>query len=274
MRNRQGDFLWYELMTSDPEAAARFYGSVIGWQSRAGAGAPGYRIFVAGGTEVAGFLAIPPDAAGAGMRPQWLGYIGVDDVDAAVAGILEAGGCQHVPPTDIPGIGRFALVTDPQGVSFYVMRGMVEGGSTSFAPMQPGHCSWNELSTTDQSAALDFYMARFGWEKGDAMPMGEQGEYRFILYHGVMLGAVMNRMPEGPPPAWRFYFGVEDIDAAAGRVSAGGGAVHFGPAEVPGGSFIIVASDPRAPCSASLRRASPRIGQGSAASGRLGREAP
>jgi predicted enzyme related to lactoylglutathione lyase len=55
----------------------------------------------------------------------------------------------------------------------------------------------------------------------------------------------MKRTPEGPPPAWNFYFGVEDIDGAAKAVSANGGAIHYGPAEVPGGVFIIVAGDPQ-----------------------------
>ena len=77
------------------------------------------------------------------------------------------------------------------------------------------------------------------------MPMGEMGDYQFITHHGETLGAVMTRMPGGPPPAWKFYFGVEDIDAAAGTVSGKGGVIHYGPDEVPGGVFIIVASDPQ-----------------------------
>ena len=110
--------------------------------------------------------------------------------------------------------------------------------------MRPGHCHWNELATSDQTAALAFYTGRFGWDKGDAMPMGEMGRYQFITHHGETIGAVMTRLADGPPPAWRFYFGVEDIDVAAQAVSDNGGTIHYGPAEVPGGSFIIVASDP------------------------------
>src|SRR3546814_8208248 len=74
------------------------------------------------------------------------------------------------------------------------MRGDGEEASTAFAGMTPGHCRWNELVTSDQAAALDFYIDQFGWEKGDAMPMGEAGDYRFIDHHGEMIGAVMNRM--------------------------------------------------------------------------------
>jgi len=246
MSNQHGDFVWYELLTTDADAAARFYESVLGWKAREADGSVrGYGIFGIGGADVAGFMNIPAEDAGTGMRPTWLGYVGVRDVDAAVADILRDGGRQYVPPTDIPGVGRFALMADPQGVPFYVMRGATDGTSTSFSPARTGHCHWNELTTTDQQAALAFYGAHFGWEKGDAMPMGEMGDYRFITHNGETIGAAMNRMPDGPPPAWTFYFGVEDIDSAGRAVSDGGGTIHHGPAEVPGGVFIIVAGDPQ-----------------------------
>ena len=246
MANPHGDFIWYELLTPDADASADFYAAVIGWQARSAQGSPhDYRIFATGGTDIAGFMTIPADAERAGMRPGWLGYVGVDDVDATVARIVEAGGARHVPPTDIPGVGRFALVADPQGIVFYVMRGAVDGTSASFTPMRPGHCQWNELATSDQAAALSFYTGLFGWEKGDAMPMGDMGDYQFITQRGETIGAVMTQIPGGPPPAWNFYFGVEDIDIAARAVSGNGGAVHYGPAEVPGGVFIIVAGDPQ-----------------------------
>ncbi len=244
MANQHGDFIWYELLTTDADAAARFYGAVIGWQARPAEGSDrGYRLFGIGGADVGGMMPIP--SGGGSMRPGWLGYVGVDDVDATVAAIVGAGGAQHIAPTDIPGVGRFALVADPQGVAFYVMRGAMEDASTSFSQTETGHCHWNELATSDQGAALAFYSGQFGWEKGDAMPMGELGDYQFITHGGTTIGAVMNQVPGGPPAAWNFYFGVEDIDAAARTISGHGGAIHYGPAEVPGGAFIIVGADPQ-----------------------------
>ena len=244
MANLHGSFIWYELLTPDADAAARFYGAVIGWQVRAAEGSDrGYRIFGLDGADVAGMMPIP--AGSGGMRPGWLGYIAVRDTDAAAAAVVEAGGAQHMPPTDIPGVGRFALLADPQGVPFYVMRGAMEGASTSFSQTRRGHCHWNELTTSDPGAALAFYTAQFGWEKGDAMPMGEMGDYQFITHGGTTIGAVMPQMPGGPPAAWNFYFGVEDIDVAARTVTGQGGTIHYGPAEVPGGVFIIVGSDPQ-----------------------------
>ncbi|WP_134494316.1 VOC family protein [Microvirga pakistanensis] len=246
MANQHGDFVWYELLTTDADAAARFYGAVIGWRSRPAEGSDrGYRLFGIDGTDVAGFMTLPAGAENAGMRPIWLGYVGVENVDAAAARVVQAGGAQPMPPTDIPGVGRLAMLADPQGVLFYVMRGAMDATSTAFSPTERGHCHWNELAARDQTSALAFYADLFGWEKGDAMPMGEMGDYQFITHQGQTIGAMMNRTEGGPPPAWTFYFGVEEIDRAAQAVSENGGTIHYGPAEVPGGVHIIVASDPQ-----------------------------
>lgn len=246
MANQHGDFVWYELLTSDADAAARFYGAVTGWQNRRAEGAAmGYRIFGTGGTDVAGFMTMPSGQDGGAMRPCWLGYVGVSDVDAIVADVVRDGGAERMPPTDIPGVGRFAMLADPQGVPFYVIRGAMDAVSTAFDPSRPGHCHWNELATREQDAALAFYGRHFGWQPGDAMPMGPMGEYRFIEHGGRTIGAVMNRQEGGPPLAWMFYFGVRDIDAAAQAVTGNGGMIHYGPAEVPGGIHIVVASDPQ-----------------------------
>ncbi|WP_235907782.1 VOC family protein [Siccirubricoccus phaeus] len=205
----------------------------------------GYRLFSTGEMAVAGLMALPQDAAAQGMQPGWLGYVGVDDVDQAAASIRAAGGAQFVPPTDIPNVGRFAFLADPQGVAFYVMRGVCDQASTAFDRDRPGHCHWNELTTPDPAAALEFYGKQFGWEKQGAMPMGEHGEYQFIALQGKVLGAVMPRLPDVPRAAWNFYFGVADIDVAAKAASGAGGTIHYGPAEVPGEVFVVVGNDPQ-----------------------------
>ncbi|HEX9965404.1 MAG TPA: VOC family protein [Allosphingosinicella sp.] len=243
-RNAHGSFIWYELLTADPDSAAAFYGDVIGWTA-ASAEQPGvdYRLFSANGTPVAGHMKLPDGAAEMGMRPGWLGYIGVDDVDSAVASIVGAGGKVHMPAMDMEGVGRMALVADPQGVPFYVMRGESEEASTSFSATETGRCSWNELSTPDQDGGLAFYTSQFGWEKGETMPMGEMGAYQFINHGGGMIGAAMTA-PPGRPTGWNFAFGVPDIDEAAARIGAAGGTVNHGPVEVPGGRYAVMANDP------------------------------
>ena len=245
MANAHGDFIWYELMTSDVAAAGEFYAAVLGWKRRVFDHVSGYEIFAMDGEDVAGLMVIPEQAASCGMKPGWFGYVGVDDVDATVSDILAAGGKQHMPPTDIPDVGRVAMLADPQGAMFYVMRGAVDGTSTSFAPMKSGHCHWNELATSDPAAALNFYRGRFDWEKGDAMPMGGMGDYQLLTHHEEAFGAVMRGQSAGQPPMWTYYFGVADIDAATNAAMGKGATVHYGPAEVPGGVFITVASDPQ-----------------------------
>lgn len=243
MTNTPGEFIWYELMTSDPDAAADFYRAVVGWSVKEFEPGADYRLFSAPDADVAGLLRTPADKAN--VPPCWFGYIGVDDVDAKARELVAAGAVEHAPPTDIPGVGRFAMLADPQGVPFYVMRGSSEGSSTSFKPNAVGHCQWNELNTTDPAAALAFYTRGFGWLKGDVMPMGEMGDYQFINIGDQMIGAMMGQPPESPPPNWTFYFGVDDIDRAAQTVKAKGGTIHHGPSEIPGGEYIIIVDDPQ-----------------------------
>lgn len=245
MPNPHGSFIWYELLTADTAAAGRFYADVVGWSvGDFGGEVPEYRIFSAGETGVAGMMALPAGAAAGGMRPGWFGYVGVDDVDAAVAGIVAAGGTVHMPAQDLPGVGRIAMLADPQGVIFYVMRGASERPSASFDAAAVGHCAWNELAASDLPAAIAFYTGQFGWTKGDAMNMGDMGDYQFIHHAGERIGAMMTRRQPGPPPMWSFYFRVDDAGAAARRVTEGGGTILHGPSEVPGGDHIVIAADP------------------------------
>ncbi|MEQ1510966.1 MAG: VOC family protein [Sphingopyxis sp.] len=252
MANAHGDFIWYELLTADADAAGDFYGKVIGWTSKS-AGAPGidYRFFFAGdGSDtkdgVGGYMTITPDMAAGGARPTWLGYIAVDDVDASVASIVAAGGTVQMPAFDLGHVGRMAMVTDGQGVPFYVMRGASDETSYSFAANEPkvGHCAWNELSTTDAAAAVAFYTKQFGWRQEGEMDMGAMGKYQFLCHGPGMIGAIMPKMPS-MPAAWTYYFRVADIDVAVAAIAANGGKLLQEPMEIPGGDFAMNAMDPQ-----------------------------
>lgn len=249
MTNSHGSFIWYELMTTDADAAERFYSEVVGWTIEPfedGGEGLDYRILSAPDGPVGGIMKLPTGAEAGGMPPGWLGYIGVDDVDAAAEKLKQAGGSVHMEPQDIQGVGRMAFVADPQRVPFYIMRGSVEGhSSNAFAEKALGHCAWNELSTSDQDGALAFYREQFGIEPGDGMDMGPMGTYRFINHDGRMIGAVMRQMPGAGRPMWAYYFRVPSIQAAIGRIEAAGGKVVQGPHEVPGGDHIVVGTDPQ-----------------------------
>ncbi|MET0138199.1 MAG: VOC family protein [Sphingobium sp.] len=249
--NHHGAFIWYELLTSDADAAQAFYGKVVGWTA-ADSGQPDmdYRILSAGENGIGGLMQITPDMAGNGARPTWLGYVAVDDVDACVESIGHGGGAVTMPAMDIPGVGRIAMVADPQGAPFYIMKPEGEGESLAFAYDVPriGHCAWNELATSDQSAAWHFYGSRFGWTKDGAMDMGPMGSYDFIRHHGPtggVIGAIMTALPEMGPPHWNQYFRVADIDVARAAAESLGATIVHGPNEIPGGDFSLNGIDPQ-----------------------------
>lgn len=245
MTNREGTPIWYELMTPDPDAAQQFYEPVMGWTFEAMPGGLNldYRIASAKDKSVAGVMRTPDHAET--MPSMWFVYIGVEDVDAAAEKVKLLGGSVDIEPTDIPGVGRFAFCTDPQGAQFYLMRGSSDEVSTAFAPMMPGHGCWNELVTSNQKAALDFYSKLFGWEHGGAMPMGPAGDYTFISHDGAMIGAVMDTQEKNIKPFWNFAMQVADIDAAKMAVENGGGTVRMGPVELPDNSGWLIQTDDR-----------------------------
>jgi predicted enzyme related to lactoylglutathione lyase len=240
-----GRFVWYELMTTDRAAAQAFYTRVVGWKHLASA-IPGtnYDMFAAGETPIAGMIDQPEDSRKMGTPPCWVGYVGVDDVDAAAAKATATGGKIYVPPTDIPSVGRFAIMADPQGAALALFK----PADTSQPPPSPegvGHVGWHELYAADGATALDFYTGLFGWQKQEAMDMGPMGVYQMFGFGETMLGGIMTKPPEVPVPNWHYYFCVDGIEAAIERVKAAGGQSLVGPQEVPGGAFIMMGIDPQ-----------------------------
>jgi predicted enzyme related to lactoylglutathione lyase len=242
----ESTFIWYELLTSDPDAAAKFYGAVLGWVAKdSGQAGMDYRFLDMNGVSVGGLMALPADAAAAGMPPTWLGYVSVPDVDQSVARIVAAGGAVHMPPMDIAGIGRIAMIADPQGATLYVMAPLGTGAATSYAPRKPGHGGWHELHAKDWPAALAFYGQQFGWRKSATLDMGPMGTYlQFDFGSGDMAGGMMSD-PQAVRPYWLYVFNVADIMVAAARIAANGGTVLMEPHQVPDGQWVVRARDPQ-----------------------------
>lgn len=111
---QHGAFSWNELLTTDVAGAKAFYGELLGWtlQDDNSHGME-YTLAKAGETLTAGIMAIPEQAKG--MPPTWGAYVTVDDVDALIPRVEKLGGKVCVPPMDIPGLGRFVVIQDPQG---------------------------------------------------------------------------------------------------------------------------------------------------------------
>jgi uncharacterized protein len=245
---KNGDFVWYELRTTDAKAAAAFYTHVVGWQTKA-SGDPGgvpYTLFSVGDIGTAGLMELMPQMLADGMKPAWVGFVGVDDVDAYASRVEQAGGKLHCPPQDIPGIGRFASVEDPQGAVFLLFKGSLDYAPPRPVAGSPGTVGWHELSANDGPSAWSFYSQLFGWTEDSAMDMGPMGIYRMFKNGGGPIGGMMTRDPsKSPAPSWLYYFDVEDIDAAAARIREKGGQIFMGPHEVPGGIWIVIGNDPQ-----------------------------
>ena len=253
MTDLTGKFFWYELMTTDPEAAIRFYGDVVGWTAQPFGGERtehAYNVISGSAGPFGGIMAIPAAAKDCGMSPWWGGYINSADVDADARRLTEAGGSVKREPEDIPGVGRFAVMSDPGGAVFMLLKGSSPEGMDPPPPMATGHVGWHELYSGDFDADLAFYTSQLGWGKGEAMDMGPMGSYQLFSQSGgtdfqSMDGGIMAIPKEMPAPMWLFYFVVPDIDVGVNKVKAGGGAVLNGPMEVPGGAWIIQATDPQ-----------------------------
>ncbi|HEY3045085.1 MAG TPA: VOC family protein [Vicinamibacterales bacterium] len=228
-------------MTTDTKSAAGFYTKVAGWKTKTWEQNPSYTMFTAKGRPMAGLMALPEPNS----PLLWLVYIGTPNVDETARQAEGLGGKVVKRPEDIPTIGRFAIVQDPQGALFVAFTPLPGSTPPPDGAVVVGDFSWHELVTTDWRAALAFYKTLFGWEETDSMDMGpEMGTYQMYGWKGHMLGGMMNKPKQSPgPPAWLSYISVPDAKKAAATVTKLGGKIINGPMEVPGGSWIAAGLD-------------------------------
>ncbi len=241
-----GQFVWYDLMTSDPEGAQGFYTQLLGWgtQPFEGGDKP-YTLWTNRETPLGGVLSMPDEAREAGAPPHWMSYVAVDDIKATVSRVEELGGSVLHGPVDIPNAGCFAVLADPQGAVFAIYASAEEHPVDTDAP-GIGTFSWHELATSDSKGALSFYSDLFGWKPAEAMDMGDAGIYQLYGSGGAPLGGMFTKPKEMPgPPLWLYYVSVGDVNEAVKMVAELGGQVVNGPMEVPGGDLIAQCLDPQ-----------------------------
>jgi predicted enzyme related to lactoylglutathione lyase len=241
-------FIWYELVTNDMEKAVRFYSIVVGWDVKE-AGMPGftYKLFGKEGKDVGGMMTW----AGVGMTempPEWIGHIHTSTLDEELTSVTADGGSIVRPAHDIPGVGRFAIVLDPQKVKYLLFEPDKQYTRPRLEQMAVANVGWHELLTDDVEEAFEYYSRRYGWQKDAAHDMGPMGIYQtFRTDQALYTGGMMNRkgpgIPEGIPPHWKFYFTVNDIEAAQKHALEAGGNVLLPPMDVPGGSRVLQATD-------------------------------
>jgi predicted enzyme related to lactoylglutathione lyase len=239
----KGQFVWYEDMTKDPRGAITFYSDVVGWKTEPFEGSD-YTMWVSTQGPLGGVMKPPEEAVRAGAPASWLAHVQVDDVDATAARARQLGGKVHKEPTDIPTVGRFAVIADPQGAVLSIFKPAADMPLHDVS--KEGEFCWNELLTSDAAAALEFYSALLGWKVIEEMDMGPMGTYRVFGVGDRRLGGVMTT-PKGQAtkPTWLFYTETSDLDAAVRRATTKGAKVLNGPMEVPGGGRIAQLQDPQ-----------------------------
>ncbi len=250
-----GQFVWYELMTRNLTAAQEFYGAVVGWHFTPWEGGDGVPYLMMSRTSdpkdsLGGLMEMREPEFPKELPTHFMGYISVDSADDTAAQVRELGGTVIHGPEDIPKVGRFAILADPQGAAFAVLQSL--NNEWEKEPATIGDVSWVELSTTDHEAAFGFYQALFGWEVKVDMDMGGGNIYRLVSCPGSPaeeasygFGGMFTRTADMPgPTAWTYFFWVADLNASLQTATALGGTILIGPMDVPGGSRVAYLTDP------------------------------
>jgi predicted enzyme related to lactoylglutathione lyase len=245
---KRGQNVWFDLMTTDVAGALRFYTSALGWTTQTWEGGDPqtpYTMIVAGGTPIGGVMTLPEESAKAGAPPHWLAYTRVDDVDASTAHAVRLGATVLAQAFEVPEVGRFAVLADPQGAAFSVFQSKSDMPAPS--GNVPGQFSWAELHTTDWERAWSFYAELFGWVERGRMEMGPMGTYLMFNDPDVATKGGMSSTAKemGAPPHWLHYVTVADIHAAVERIKSAGGKVLNGPMEIPGNDMVAQCQDPQ-----------------------------
>jgi predicted enzyme related to lactoylglutathione lyase len=231
MGYRVGNFVWFELVTPSVADGAAFWMEVAGFGTTdRDMGATRYKVLTSEGKSQAGV--VEPQMAG--VPPHWHSYLSVDDVDRKAAAVAANGGKVLVPAMDIPNVGRFAVVADPEGAVFSLFRGATGDDDA------PTRFRWNELWAKNAEAVLPFYQQVFGF--GHQVSKMGTATYHLLTVGDVSVAGLMTSPDAKVPPMWLPYVAIDDVDAAVARARTNRGAVHAEPMTVANvGRFGIVA---------------------------------
>jgi predicted enzyme related to lactoylglutathione lyase len=242
-------FVWHDLNTTDVESAKRFYGEIFNWKFSSSDNGP-YVHISAGEQMIGGIRQMGKDEH---MPPNWLGYVGVDDVAATVAAIKKAGGKLFMDVMTMPNVGTFAVTADPTGGVFAPWKSARPGEDVEPTGMPgPFTFAWDELMTTDPAAAGAFYQAALGWAPRP-VDMGGGMTYTLLDRPGtkgpkgdpISAGGMMKSPPGMPHSFWMAYVHVDNCDRRSERAAALGGKVMVPPQDIPGVGRFACWSDPQ-----------------------------
>ena len=226
-----GRFIWHELMTSDPAAAASFYSDVMGWTAHRDDA--DYTTLRNGNASIGGIPKLQTWKEG--DRPYWTGTVLVDDVDRTAQLARDIGGIVSVEPVDVPN-ARFAIIEDFRGGSMHVSRPVAR--VRLHDSRQPGEFYWCEYEATDGNAALGFYGLLFGWVSLDERAGSPAGELTVFGRNGIPIGSI--HADQGLPNRWLYFIQVTDLDASIKRALAKGGSIRAQPSSVSDGRVAVL----------------------------------
>jgi hypothetical protein len=244
-RYAPGSFCWFELATSDQNAAKSFYGSLFGWETADMPMGPGdfYTMFKLEGRHTGAAYTLKAEMKAQGIPPHWAIYIAVESADGTAAKAEQAGGKVLAPPFDVYDAGRMAPVLDPTGAAFCIWQEKRDHGA-GIAGV-PGTFCWADLCTKDVAAASKFYRDVFGWQ----IAPGEHDSsgYLHIKNGESFIGGIPPAEHQNPhvPPHWMLYFYVTDADASTAKAKELGGQVYMGPMAIEKVGDMSVVADPQ-----------------------------
>ncbi len=245
-KSQPGSFCWFELGTTDTEAARQFYGDLFGWTTQDQPMGPDmvYSMLQLRGRDVGGLYGLSPDMRAQGVPPHWLVYVSTPSADDTSAKAKAAGGTVANGPFDVAEYGRMAVIQDPQGAMFGVWQSKRHDGVRLFG--EPDAPCWAELATTDDEGARTFYSMTIGW-KPDVKSAGPMPYTEWVASDGTVAGGMLKMTGDqwkGIPPHWMTYFAVADCDASAAKAAKGGGTVKVPPNDIPQVGRFSVIADP------------------------------
>ncbi len=239
-----GTFVWYEHLTDDPKAAIAFYTEVVGWKTQPFGTGDDYTMWVGSQGPLGGNMKLPDQAKKMGAPPHWIGNVRVESVDATATLATKLGGKIYKEASDIPDVGRFAVIADPQGAALSIFQ--PKAAMEAHDATKEGEFCWRELMTSDRVSAFKFYSELFGWKSIQEMDTGPMGIYQVFGMGDEGIGGMMT-IPKGAPmpTAWLYYAETKDLDAAIARATKRGAKVMNGPMDIPGGARIAQLMDPQ-----------------------------
>jgi len=229
---RHGKFIWIDLVTPDVAAAEKFYGGMFGWTfAKLGEGPGRYTLAYQAGYPVAGIAARPPPpapqggTAGARVRTSWwIAYMSVADVDRSAADVIASGGKTLIPARTLEGRGRMAVLADPDGAPFGLMKS--SSGDPPDFRAEPGEWIWAVYQSPDAASAAAFYQDLGNYE---VMPGDRVGDSEsFSLQAEGYARASLVEIPPGRTelrPEWLYFVRVGDVAASLARAVELGGSV-------------------------------------------------